>query len=182
MSHVSVWLGKLHNKTCLNKLLSQSYTEDGELISSVFSNLFQCGSYSNDYREATYFDNTLQDFKDAFSRYSYIDEFLPELEQNIDDEDPNEYNTIIMLYNFTYSPKISEVSDKQYGYLKFINTFRYDYSQQALLTDVSTILGELPWEYEKKVYRLSKDKRKCLFNQLEELNTLQDLEIFLSNF
>lgn len=76
-------------------------------------------------------------------------------------------------------PERREISRDEYGFLKFIGFTRYDYSKEALLSEVSGTLGEVPFEWEKKLFSLSPEKRKLVIEKLIEIKSLEDLDAYL---
>lgn len=54
-----------------------------------------------------------------------------------------------------------------------------DYRKNGFVSEVKTILGEIPWEYEKKLYNLSPEKRKYLLERVNGVKSLKDLDNYL---
>ena len=146
---VSFWIGNLESGNNLEKLMEENYSDDGDKIFSDFSKLFKTGRYDDDFREACFFENGINNIADALVSFSYSEEFVSSFADITKNELGKNYNTIILLYNFQYGEKRREISSDKFGFLKFIGFTRYDYSKEALLSEVSRTLGEVPFEWKR---------------------------------
>ncbi len=132
---VSLWIGKLKSKNLLEKLMEEDYVEEEERFSSDFAKLFKLGRYDDDFRETKYTE--ISNFSEAFSSFSYSDRFISYFQPIVENEMKDDYNAIILLYNFRYDGDKKEISDEEYGFLKYIGFARYDYSKEALLSELA---------------------------------------------
>ncbi len=176
---VSFWLGYLKSEELLEELMQEDYSDDGDKIFSDFSKFFKTGRYDEDFREARYFQNGINSIAEALDSFSYSGEFISDLIDKVNNEIVENYNVIILLYNFKYTGEIKEIPDEKYGFLKYIGFTRYDYSREAVHSEVLETLGEIPWEYETKVYNLSENKRKNLIKNIAKIKELHDLDCYL---
>ena len=53
-----------------------------------------------------------------------MEELLPGLIERFQDEMDDKFNSVILIYNLDYDGNVKEV-ENQYGYFKFIGSFKY---------------------------------------------------------
>jgi len=111
---VSLWIGNFTSQTALNNFLKENFTDDGD-VSSQFMEAFQIDYIDHDFQEVYFYKNETSKEK-IFNNFSYIDSFLTEIPET----NWQQYNSIILLYNFEFQRNI-----KENKYLKFITTFEF---------------------------------------------------------
>jgi hypothetical protein len=176
---VSLWVANLKSEALLETLMEAKFTEAGDFIPSDFAKLCETGHYDEDFREAGFREGSISDIAEALEESSDSEEFIEAFEDMAADIISESYNATILLYNFQYEGNEEKIVSDTYGTIKFVGYARYDYSNDELIAEVSAVLGKLPWEYEKKLYNLDSDKSRDLFECIEEIESLQDLDSYL---
>jgi len=108
---VSIWFGNLKSERELFEFVKEKYDDDGVFIPSPFMETFGTGKYDPDFQEVL-FEEDLS--KEDLSEMSYAETFIDKID-NISG------NSVILLYDFCYTGKVSEASN-----FRFIGTFDYE--------------------------------------------------------
>jgi len=100
---VSLWLANVDDVDKLKKFTDDSYTEDGDYIPSIFSDLFKLESYDEDFSDVGYVGSKdcVTELLNGFSYdYAIIPKFKKVIEKN--NICVGDFNSVILLYNFEY--------------------------------------------------------------------------------
>jgi len=103
--YVSLWVGKFKSTKELQHYLLISYTEDGDAIPSEFEKDFQIDWYDEDFMEAEYFDEEIEELPKLLDGCSYDDAVIPNFIQTYGKSLSDSVNSMILLYNFQCAPK-----------------------------------------------------------------------------
>lgn len=109
--YVSLWLGNLESQKSLEKYLDIKYTIDGDMIPSKLATIFSIDRYDDDFREAKYFDKTLNNISNILENFSYDYVLIKYFKSLVGENLTKSYNTIILLYNFDYDGDVYEYSN-----------------------------------------------------------------------
>ncbi len=121
---VSLWLGNVKTDAELERLLAITYSDDGDFVPSEFARHFEIVRYDDDVREAEFYEESSNDLGSLLEGFSYDDKIIPEFLSLLQNEPLDEFNTVILLYNFKYTGKIDEVTIES-NHLKFIGSVEY---------------------------------------------------------
>ncbi len=121
---VSLWLGNVQSFEELDRLLTISYSDEGDLIPSIFAKHFEIDRYDDAVREAEYYEEVRRDLNRLLEDFSYYDEIIPKFNALVQEELPNDINAVILLYNFKYTGKIVEAKISS-NYLRYIGSVEY---------------------------------------------------------
>ncbi|WP_322925446.1 immunity 22 family protein [Paenibacillus campi] len=121
---VSLWVGNVQSFEELDRLLTVSYSDEGDFIPSIFAKHFEVHRYDDTVREAEYYEEVSSDLNRLLEGFSYDDEIAPKFNALVQEELPNDINTVILLYNFKYTGKIVE-SKISSNYLRYLGSVKY---------------------------------------------------------
>lgn len=62
---------------------------------------------------------------DLLKGHSYIDSIIPVLKKDYQELMEKKYNSTIIFYDMNYDGKVMETNNKNYGYFRFIGSFKY---------------------------------------------------------
>ncbi|PIE84696.1 MAG: hypothetical protein CSA07_01145 [Bacteroidia bacterium] len=110
-SRVSVWLGSFDNEEQLNAYVEEQFDEEGN-VSSAFMRDFGIDFIDSQFQEVL-FSRELK--RDDIAPASYSESFLDEIAVDF-----SRYNSLILLYNFSYDKTVDRV-----GRLAFIGVYDY---------------------------------------------------------
>ena len=135
--------------------------------------------YDEDSIEVSYINNSNQ-LRTLLEGHSYcnegfVDRFIEMHTENL----KNFYNAIILIYDFKYDESVKEVHNDTFGYFRFMGSAIFNYSSKLLINHLTAKFGELPWEYEKQLFRLQKSQIVKIYFNFENLICLKDIEVFL---
>ncbi len=135
--------------------------------------------YDEDSIEVSYINNSNQ-LRTLLEGHSYcnegfVDRFIEMHTENL----KNFYNAIILIYDFKYDESVKEVHNDTFGYFRFMGSAIFNYSSKLLINHLTAKFGELPWEYEKQLFRLQKSQIVKIYSNFENLICLKDIEVFL---
>ncbi|SFE86846.1 Immunity protein 22 [Paenibacillus algorifonticola] len=124
--YASLWLGKLDSEEQLDKLLEIDYTDEGDSVPSAFARYFGIEWYDDDFREAEFFaeEGRGSDAANLLAGFSYEDELIPKFADLLKGGTFDEFNTVIILYNFAYNGEQGSYQDTS-AQLKFIGSVPY---------------------------------------------------------
>lgn len=114
-SYVSVWVATFKNEIELENYISLEYQLDNELPFSDFTEDFNIDYYDEDFQDA-YFSKDLLPAKDLITPISYSDKFI-----NLIRSEQDTYNSVIALYDFSYSGKIKNCHN-----VKLLGIYEYE--------------------------------------------------------
>lgn len=107
---VSLWVGNVQSSEELDRLLTVSYSDEGDFIPSIFAKHFEVRRYDDVVREAEYYEEASNDLNQLLEGFSYDDEIAPEFNTLLQEELPNDINAVILFYNFKYTGEIVEAN------------------------------------------------------------------------
>jgi len=125
-SCVSLWLANVCDKETLEKVTTDSYSDDGDMIPSEFSVLFKTDNHDSDFAEIEFVGES-ESISKMLDGFSYDDEIIPVFEQM--GIDTRGFNSVILLYRMKYSgeKKDGAISDCTF---KFIGSVEYECTEQ----------------------------------------------------
>lgn len=115
---VSLWIGTTKSEKDLNDFLKITYNEDGDYVRPPFAKGFGIRRFDDDFREAKYYEKSLNNLDEISTEFSYFNIIMPKFKQIINKDFLQHFNAVIFLYNFEY-----EGSEKHYS--DGINSFNY---------------------------------------------------------
>ncbi|WP_379151057.1 immunity 22 family protein [Paenibacillus sp. sgz5001063] len=122
---VSLWVGNVQSSEELDRLLTVSYSDEGDFIPSIFAKHFEVRRYDDAVREAEYYEEVSNDLNQLLEGFSYDDEIIPKFNTLLVHEKlPKDINAVILLYNFKYTGEIVEATI-QSNYLRYLGTVEY---------------------------------------------------------
>ncbi|MGQ3480664.1 immunity 22 family protein [Paenibacillus sp. TY11] len=121
---VSLWMGNVDTCEELERLLATSYTDEGDFIPSIFARYFEIDRYDDAVREAEYYEESSNDLISLLEGFSYDDKIIPEFNALLQGKLLNNFNAVILLYNFKYTGNREEVENDS-NFLKYLGTVEY---------------------------------------------------------
>lgn len=121
---VSLWVGNVQSSKELDRLLAVSYSDEGDFIPSIFAKHFEIRRYDDAVREAEYYEEAGSDLNQLLEGFSYDDEIVPRFSGLVQEGLTDDFNAIVLLYNFNYTEKIFEATI-QSSYFRFIGAVKY---------------------------------------------------------
>ncbi|EWH19897.1 immunity 22 family protein [Bacillus haynesii] len=121
---VSLWLGNISSPDELEKILKTSYTEDGDLIPSIFANSFNIERYDDSVREADFYEESSNSLSRLLEDFSYDDTIIPEFISVCVEHLAKNYNAVVLLYNFNYKGVKKKLSIGD-GEFEFLGSVKY---------------------------------------------------------
>jgi hypothetical protein len=121
---VSLWIGNVQSSEELDRLLAVSYSDEGDFIPSIFAKHFNIRRYDDAVREAEYYEEASDDLNQLLEGFSYDDEIVPRFTALVQEGLANDFNAIVLLYNFEYTGEILEATI-QSNYFGFLGAVEY---------------------------------------------------------
>jgi hypothetical protein len=121
---VSLWVGNVQSSEELDRLLAVSYSDEGDFIPSIFAKHFNIRRYDDAVREAEYYEEASGDLNQLLEGFSYDDEIVPRFTALVQEGLTNDFNAIVLLYNFGYNREIVEATI-QSNYFRFLGSVEY---------------------------------------------------------
>ena len=123
IGQVSLWLAKVSDQESLNIFLETAYLEDETYQNSIFGNYFETGYYNESFREADILEKYSNNLGYLIEGFSYDEVIIPRFRKIVLELD-NNFNTVIMLYNYHYHGRL-KVYSSQYIYCQFLSCVSY---------------------------------------------------------
>ena len=101
-NRVSLWLGVFENRDELKKYVDISFDEDGNIIKSLFQEIYGIESYDLDSIETDWIEEGCAGIESLLAGFSYDDEIIPKFKELIGKRELSKYNSIVLLYYFEY--------------------------------------------------------------------------------
>jgi Immunity protein 22 len=120
---VSLWLAKATTQESLDDFLNVRYSDDGNYENSSFGNYFKVGYYNESFKESEFLEEYSDNLEYLLEGFSYEENIIPRFVDSVVNQ-LEEFNAVIMLYNYDYSEEISEYNDGSL-YCKFICSVSY---------------------------------------------------------
>ncbi|WP_339193869.1 immunity 22 family protein [Aeribacillus sp. FSL W8-0870] len=117
---VSLFIGNSKSYKDLQNYILNSYTEDGDLLSSEFEKDFNIDYYNEDFREVEFYDEPSNDLRVLLEGFSYDEEIIPKFIELCGERLNQEANSVILLYNFQYNGNVNEKNQ-----FRFLGTVQY---------------------------------------------------------
>jgi len=114
LGKVSLWIGNFKSQEDLNSFIEEKYDEEGD-VSSEFMSFLEVEFLDNQFQEVDFYQGLLTK-QEVFEGFSYVESFI----KSIPDLDWENNNSIILIYNFEYTPL-----KKQKGKIQFIDVYDY---------------------------------------------------------
>jgi hypothetical protein len=121
---VSLWVGNVQSLEELDRLLAVSYSDEGDFIPSIFAKHFNIRRYDDAVREAEYYEEASDDLTQLLEGFSYDDEIVPRFTALVQEGLANDFNAIVLLYNFEYTGEIVQATI-QSNYFGFLGAVEY---------------------------------------------------------
>lgn len=121
---VSLWVGNVQSFEELDRLLNVSYTDEGDFIPSIFAKHFGIRRYDDAVREAEYYEEASNNLNQLLEGFSYDDEIVPRFTAFVQEGLTNDFNTVVLLYNFMYTEELLEATI-QSNYFRFLGALEY---------------------------------------------------------
>ena len=122
-NYVSLWLCKVNSEQKLEEYVDLDYDKvENDEIPFELGCDFLISWYDEDFLEISY--RPEDNGWDLLKEHSYMEDLLPGLIERFQDEVDDKFNSVILIYNLDYDGNVKEV-ENQYGYFKFIGSFKY---------------------------------------------------------
>lgn len=102
-NNVSLWLGFYENADDFKNYIKVSYDEDGNYIPSNFQASYAIKSYDLDAIESDWILERCSDVESLLAGFSGDYEIIPQFQKMLEHKNIQNYNSIILLYNFEYT-------------------------------------------------------------------------------
>lgn len=124
--YVSLWVGNIESEEDFSEYMKIIYNDDGDAVSSMFSNDFQINidDFDEDFIECIFSKNKTQSLIKIIKNCSYEDTILLEYKKIMRDIFSEKINVAVLLYNFQYNGQIVAIN-RNHHYFKFIGAVRY---------------------------------------------------------
>ena len=99
---VSLWLGLFENAEDFKDYIKVSYDEDGNYIPSKFQESYCIKRYDLDAMESDWISERCSDVESLLMGFSGDDEIIPKFQKMLENKKIEDYNSIVLLYNFEY--------------------------------------------------------------------------------
>ena len=99
---VSLWLGLYENIDDFKNYMKISYDEDGNYIPSKFQKNFAIKKYDLDAIETDWISEKCINVESLLTGFSGDHEIIPQFQRMLDHKNIQNYNSIVLLYNFEY--------------------------------------------------------------------------------
>lgn len=99
---VSLWLGFYENIDEFKNFIKVSYDEDGNYISSKFQESYGIKKYDLDAIESDWILERCSDVESLLRGFSGDYQIIPQFQKMLGDKNIENYNSIVLLYNFEY--------------------------------------------------------------------------------
>ena len=100
---VSLWLGFYENAEDFKSYIKVSYGEDGNYIPSEFQENFGIKKYDLDGIESDWILERCSDVDSLLAGFSRDYEIIPQFQKILECKNIQNYNSIVLLYNFEYT-------------------------------------------------------------------------------
>lgn len=120
-NRVSLWLGRFPSKEELDGYMDVEYDEDGNQLQSSFQRDFRIIKYDMDAIEVDWIENEVNDVQSLLMGSSGDDEIIPRFEIILENKEINNYNSIVLLYNYEYDSSI--LSSERLDYVGCVDIF-----------------------------------------------------------
>ena len=122
-NYASLWLCKVNSEQKLEEYVDLDYDKvENDEIPFELGCDFLISWYDEDFLEISY--RPEDKGWDLLKEHSYMEDLLPGLIERFQDEMDDKFNSVILIYNLDYDGNVKEV-ENQYGYFKFIGSFKY---------------------------------------------------------
>ena len=124
--YVSLWVGNIESEEDFSEYMKIIYNDDGDAVSSMFSNDFQINidDFDEDFIECIFSKNKTQSLIKIIKNCSYEDTILLEYKKIMRDIFSEKINVAVLLYNFQYNGQIVAIN-RNHHYFNFIGAVRY---------------------------------------------------------
>ncbi len=99
---VSLWLGFYENADDFKNYIKVSYDEDGNYIPSDFQKNYAIKRYDLDAIESDWISERCSDVESLLTGFSGDYEIIPQFRKMLEHKNIENYNSIVLLYNFEY--------------------------------------------------------------------------------
>ena len=100
---VSLWLGFYENADDFKNYIKVSYDEDGNYIPSNFQESYAIKSYDLDAIESDWISERCSAVESLLVGFSGDYEIIPQFQKMLEHKNIQNYNSIVLLYNFEYT-------------------------------------------------------------------------------
>ncbi|OMD35308.1 hypothetical protein BSK56_33105 [Paenibacillus borealis] len=121
---VSLWVGNVQSSEELDRLLTVSYTDEGDFIPSIFAKHFGIRRYDDAVREAEYYEEASNNLNQLLEGFSYDDEIVLKFTALLQEGLTDDFNAVVLLYNFMYTEELLEAT-LQSNYFRFLGAVEY---------------------------------------------------------
>lgn len=120
---VSLWLGNFETENALLEYTAESYTEDGDWVSSTFCKEFFEGEepFEIDFFERYLVEDSSADIRSLLEGCSYDESVIPSLISEVGEKLNKEYNAVILIFDFAVDNNINQMK----GQVDYMATVPY---------------------------------------------------------
>lgn len=112
---VSLWLGFFENMDDFKNYIKVTYDEDGNYIHSNFQESYGIKKYDLDAIESDWISEKCFDVESLLTGFSGDYEIIPQFKKMLEHRNIENYNSILLLYNFEYMS--SDCIDEKLEYI-----------------------------------------------------------------
>lgn len=116
---VSLWLGFYENADDFKNYIKVSYDEDGNYIPSKFQESYAIKKYDLDAIESDWISERCSDVESLLAGFSGEYEITPQFKKMLEHKNIQDYNSIVLLYNFEYT--VIDYVDEKLEYIGCAN-------------------------------------------------------------
>lgn len=120
---VSIWFGNFATENDLLEYTAESYSEDGDWVSSIFCKEFFAGDepYEIDFFEGYSVGEATEDIHALLEGCSYDESVIKSLTTVVGDRLKKKYNSVILIFDFTVNDETKLIE----GQVDYIATVPY---------------------------------------------------------
>ncbi len=112
---VSLWLGYCENADDFKNYIEVSYDENGDYVPSKFQISYAIKQYDLDAIESDWISGRCSDVESLLKGFSRDFEIIPQFQKMLEYKNIQNYNSIVLLYNFEYT--FADYTDEKLEYI-----------------------------------------------------------------
>lgn len=118
---VSLWLGYFEDSNAFKEYIEVSYDEDGNYIPSKFQTHYGIKRYDLETVESDWISDRSNDVESLLAGFSGDYEIIPQFKKMLEQKKIEDYNSILLLYNFEYTN--TDYIDENLEYIGCVDVF-----------------------------------------------------------
>jgi len=122
---VAIWLGNFQPIERLQEYFQVNYSETVDYIDSQFEKDFNIEYFDAEMSEIEHFPERKSSISDLLENHSFSESIIPNYIKTFGDDLPGGYNSLILVYDYSYTGLEKEIFIKK-NYIKFIGNIEYN--------------------------------------------------------